>query len=106
MQQKYGEKDLAVLAVSLDDPKDTETRKKVENLLAKLKPPYRTLNLAGYNFEKPPPTLDFGGGVPGVFVFNRDNRYALKLPLFKNNKEVEKYSLEAVDKAVEEAIKK
>ena len=39
------DRSLAVLTVTLDNPKDAETRKKVEALLARLKPAFRTVNL-------------------------------------------------------------
>ncbi len=105
MQKKYGDRELAVLTVTVDDPRDAAVRKKVETYLGGLKPPFRTVNLAGYDVDRMP-TLYFGGGVPGVFVFNRDNRYVLKLPLYRGETEVTKYSPEAIDKAVAEAIKK
>jgi hypothetical protein len=108
MQKKYGDKELAVLAVTIDDPRNGETRTKNEKLLTGLKTPFRTLDLDGYDVDKMP-TLNFGGGVPGVFVFNRENRYVLKLPVLDKQNEIVKgkeFSLDAIDKAVAEAIKR
>src|SRR4051812_661308 len=103
MHEKYGKDGLVVLTVTVDDPKDAAARTVVENFLAKKTYPFRTLNLDA-DVEKLP-TLDFGGGVPGAFVFNRDNRYVKKLPLYDRVKkqELEEFDYDAIEKTVAEA---
>jgi hypothetical protein len=98
MQKKYGPENLVVLTVTLDNPKDAEARAVVEKHLAKKAWPFRTVNLDA-DPEKLPATLDFGGGVPGAFVFNRDNRYVKKAM-------ADGFSYDTVEKAVAEAVKK
>ena len=73
--------------------------------LDRLKPPFRSfaLDLAP---EKQPATLQFNG-VPGVFVFNRDNRYVLKLPaLDAKGNTIEEFDYAAIEKVVAEQIQK
>jgi hypothetical protein len=107
MHDKHGKDGLVVLGVTLDGNKDTEAREKAQAFLEKLKVPFRNVAL-DVDLDKVPRTLDFGGGVPGVFVFNRDNRHVLKLPVLdaKRQEVAEPLKYEAIDKAVLEQLKK
>jgi hypothetical protein len=106
MHGKHGKDGLVVFTVTLDAPNDTKARQKVEAFLASKKLPFRTVNL-DHDPQKPPPAVDFGGGVPGVFVFNRDNRHVLKLPLLATASSEEKvYKPEDLDRAVAAEMKK
>jgi hypothetical protein len=102
---------LVVLTVTMDlasknDKERASARAEVEKFLAKLAPPFRTVNLQ-VDPEKVPPTLNFGGAVPGGFVFNRENQWVLKLPEINDKgEEVKEFEYEAVDAAVREALKK
>jgi hypothetical protein len=56
---------------------------------------------------KLPPTLNFGGAVPGAFVFNRDNRHVKKLPRVDAKGEpVEDFDYDVIDKVVAEQLLK
>jgi thiol-disulfide isomerase/thioredoxin len=105
LQEKYGKDGLVVLSVTLDDPRSVETRSEALGCIERHKPPFRSfaLDLAP---EKHPATLQFNG-VPGVFVFNRDNRYVLKLPVLdaKGNTTLD-FDYAAIEKVVAEQIKK
>jgi hypothetical protein len=105
MHEKYGKDGLVILTVTLDSPKDAEARAKVEQFLAKKKPPFRTVNLDAEP-DKLPTTLDFGGGVPGAFVFNRANRYIKKVPLVKGDKTLEDLDYGVLEKAAIGALEK
>jgi hypothetical protein len=104
MHDKYGKDGLVILTVTLDDPKDATARASVERYLGrtlakgKKELPFRTLNL-DVDPTKLPPTVNFGGGSPGVFVFNRENRYVKKLQPGESTPE-------AIEKAISELIKK
>jgi hypothetical protein len=108
MHDKHGKDGLVVFTVTLDSPTDVKARQKVEAYLAKRKLPFRTMNLDQQDPKKPPLTLDFGGGVPGVFVFNRDNRHVLKLPQLATptNSEEKAYDLDVLHAAIEAEMKK
>ena len=69
------------------------------------KPAFRSFAL-DLSPEKHPSTLQFGG-VPGVFVFNRDNRYVMKLPVLdaKGNT-IEEFDYATIEKVVAEQIQK
>ena len=106
MHEKYGKNGLVILTVTVDDPKDAAARAAVEKFLAKKSYPFRTMNLDGD--QEKLPTLDFGGGVPGVFVFDRDNRYVKKLPLYDRDRKetVEEFDYDLIEKAVAGALQK
>lgn len=111
MHNKLAKDGLVILTVTMDlasqkDKDRAEGRAEVEKFLAKVKPPFRTVNL-DVTPKTAPASLNFGGEVPGAFVFNREGRYALKLPLLDDKGEpVKDFDYDAVDKAVEEALKK
>src|SRR5262245_4102914 len=102
---------LVVLAVTMDlasknDKERAEGRADAEKYLAKLAPPFRTVNLT-VDPKKVPATLNFGGAVPAGFVFNREGQWALKLPeLDDKGDEVKEFDYEAVDAAVKKALEK
>ncbi len=105
MHEKYGKDGLVILTVTLDDPKDAKTRALSEGFLAKVKPPFRTLNLNATP-EKLPPTLNFNG-FPGAFVFNRQNQYVKKLPLIDPKGEpIEDFDYDVLMKAAITALDK
>jgi hypothetical protein len=111
MHEKYAKDGLVIVTVTVElsaetDKERAEARASVEDFLAKAKPPFRTVNL-DIDPKKPPATLNFGGEVPGVVVFNRDGRYVLKLPEVNDKGEnVKDFDYDAVEKAVIEALKK
>ncbi len=105
LQEKYGKDGLVVLSVALDDPHNAETRNAALGCLERNKPPFRSFALDLVP-EKHPATLQFNG-VPGVFVFNRDNRYVLKLPaLDARGNTIEDFDYAAIEKVVAEQLKK
>jgi hypothetical protein len=106
MHDKYAKQGLVILTVTIDNPKNAAARADVEKFLAKKVPPFRTLNLDA-DPEKLPPPVNFGGEVPAGFVFNRDNRYVKKLPLFDAKGEpTEFFDYDVMEKAVSEALQK
>src|SRR4051794_8961113 len=100
MHEKYAKDGLVILTLTIDEDKDEKVRAdylvKTNKFLAGVKPPFRTYDLQ-FDRDKPPANLAFEGGMPRVFVFNRDNHYLLK------EQGPEK---EALEKAIEEALKK
>jgi hypothetical protein len=105
MHERYAKDGLVILTVTLDDPKDAKTRASSEGFLAKVKPPFKTLNLDATP-EKLPPTLNFNG-FPGAFVFNRQNRYVKKLPLIDAKGEpIEEFDYDVLTKAATTALEK
>ncbi len=105
LQDKYGKDGLVVLSVTLDDPHSVEMRGEAIGCLERHKPSFRSFAL-DLPPDKHPATLQFGG-VPGVFVFNRENRYVTKLPVLdaKGNT-IEEFDYAAVEKVVAEQIQK
>jgi hypothetical protein len=103
MLDKYGKDGLVILGVTLDDPKDATARKNVVEYLQKRKVPFDNVNL-----ESPrPKTLDFGGFVPGAFVFNRDNHHVKKLPRIDDKGEpVEEFDYDVIEKIVADLLRK
>jgi hypothetical protein len=105
MLDKHGKEGLVVLGVTLDDPKDAKTRQLTIDYLQKKKITFQNYNLDG-DPEKRPATLDFGGAVPGAFVFDRTNRYVRKLPRVDAKGEpIEDFDYDKIDKAILEALK-
>ena len=83
MHEKHAKDGLVILSVTMDDSEDEKERAKfredTNKYLADKKPPFPTYDL-DFDRKKPPATLtgDEFSGNPRVFVFNRDNQYALK----------------------------
>jgi hypothetical protein len=108
MLNKYGKDGLAVIGVTLDDPKDAQARARAAKFLEKQKVPFRNVALDAPPEKRPAP-LQFitKSGVPGVFVFNRDNRHVKKLPVLDAKDEpVEEVKEDVIEKVVAEQIKK
>jgi hypothetical protein len=108
MLDKYGKDGLVVIGVTLDGPKETKARESAAAYLDKQKVPFRNVAL-DVPPEKLPANLAFivKSGVPGAFVFNRDNRYVKKLPLLDAKDEpIEEMDYDVVEKVVAEQIKK
>lgn len=107
MHSKYAKDGLEVIAVNIDDPRDTKTRDKVVQLLTeKLKVPYTTLNVdpKSADLEK---KLQSMGQVPVAYVFNRDNQYVKKLPVFDDKgDEVEEVDYGVIEAVVANLLKK
>jgi hypothetical protein len=77
MHKKYGGDGFVALSVSLDNPNDQKIRAKVDAFLQKQQASFTNLIAEGdpddwYSRLKI-------GAVPGVFVFDRDNRRVKKL---------------------------
>jgi hypothetical protein len=107
MLDKYGKDGLVVIGVTLDDPKDAKTRAHAAAFLEKQKVPFRNLALDVPEDKRPGP-LQFisKSGVPGVFVFNRDNRHVKKLPVLDAKDEpIEQVDPGVIEKVVAEQIK-
>ena len=100
MHEKYAKEGLVILTLTMDEDKDEKERatyrKKTLDFLAEKKPPFPTYDL-DFDRDKPPAPLLFEGGMPRVFVFNRDNQHVLK---------AQGPEKEDVEKAIAEAVKK
>jgi hypothetical protein len=77
MHKQYGDKGLVAVSVSLDDLKDAELRKRADQFLQKQ-------GAAFANFILDAPEEEWQtkmkiNGYPCVYVFDRDNRFVLKL---------------------------
>jgi len=113
MHKKLAKDGLVILAVNTDDPKDKKTRDNVIGVLQKTMheklakddpPPFPTANL---NIEAEEYQKRFKvAGWPCVYVFNRDNLYVKKLPLWKGDDLIEDVDYDVIDKVVEEQLKK
>jgi hypothetical protein len=94
MHRKYAARGLAAISVSLDDAKDTEVRAKVDKFLRKQGADFPDFILDAKPEEwQTKLKTDF---LPCVYVFDRDNRIALKL--------VEKVDYAVVEKKVAELL--
>jgi hypothetical protein len=110
MHEKYGKDGLVVIPVTLDGDPDEKERAKwrdeTNKFLAAKKLPFQTYDL-DFDRAKPPAPLSWFDGTPRVFVFNRDNKFSLRLPTVDENREVVKPAeKEDIEKAIEEAVKK
>ena len=80
MQKKYGDKGLVAISVSLDDVKDQESRTRAVEFLEKVKA-NDVINLL-LDEEAEVWQAKFKiDGPPVVYVFDRDNRIVLKMPV-------------------------
>jgi hypothetical protein len=77
MHKKYGGEGLVALSVSLDNPKDPMIRSKVDAFLQKKQATFTNLIAEG-DPDDWYARLKIGA-VPGVFVFDRENRRVKKL---------------------------
>ena len=103
MHDKYGKDGLVVYSVVLDDPKDAELRATGDRYLAKVKVPFPILYLdmaQAESFKKL--RLD---NFPGVFVFNRANKYVKKLPETNDKGEQDDVDYDAIEKSVQSLLK-
>ena len=116
MQKTYAKDGLVVLTAAIDDLSDKhgpKTRASLEGYLQnKLKAPFKTVHLDPKSAKLFGVTKGKEGklradGVPVVFVFNREGKYALKLPTY-DDKEDEKDAVDydKVEKAVRELTRK
>src|SRR6476469_829830 len=100
MHDKHGKDGLVIVSVTMDESMDemdrAEYREKTKTYLAKRKPPFATYDL-DFDRSKPPAALAFDGGMPRVFVFNRDNQFVLK---------EQGPDKDDLDKAIAQALKK
>jgi thiol-disulfide isomerase/thioredoxin len=100
MQQKLGKDGLIAISLSVDDPKDMMARANAVRFLERMKA-YDVINLH-LNEEAAFWQAKFKtDGPPVVFVFDRDNRIALRLPV---GDEAVDYA--AIEKKVIELLKK
>lgn len=108
MQEAHGKDGLVVLGVTLDDPKDKKMHDQtVKFLTTKLKPPFRNVALNAAKKEWMAKFRVPTGEFPAVFVFNREGKYALKLPTYDaNGEEKEPVDYDKVLKAVRELTRK
>ena len=103
MQHKYGKDGLVVYSVLLDDPKDAGLRAAGDSYLAKVKVPFPIVYL-----DMPPADwskklrLD---SYPGVFIFNRANKYVEKLPKINAKGEQEDFEYTDIEKTVQSLLK-
>ena len=103
MHDKYGERGLVVYSVLLDDPKDAGLRASGDSYLNKVKVPFPIvyLDMPSAEWSKKL-RLD---SYPGVFVFNRANKYVEKLPKINAKGEQEDYEYGDIDKTVQTLLK-
>jgi thiol-disulfide isomerase/thioredoxin len=100
LQREYGQKGLVALSVTVDDPKDMKARERAVQFLERVKA-YDVINLhldEEAAFWQAKLRTD---GPPLVFVFDRDNRIALRQPV---GEEAVDYA--AIEKKVQELLKK
>src|SRR5262249_11568023 len=100
MRQKYGKDGFVAVAVSVDDPKDKEAVARVEKFLGDKKAG-DVVNLILNEEQEVWQARLKVDAAPAVFVFDKENRIALKLPT--GDKDV---SYEEIDKKVQELLKK
>jgi hypothetical protein len=107
MQKAHQKDGLVVLTVATDDPKDKKTLASTVTLLDKLDAPFRSVVL---DLQKKEWTKKFrmpDGSWPGVFVFNREGKYVLKLPTYDKDDAIkEEVDYDKVEKAVREQTRK
>ncbi|HTU90689.1 MAG TPA: hypothetical protein VMF69_11490 [Gemmataceae bacterium] len=72
MHKKYGGDGLVALSVSLDNPQDAKVRARVDEFLQKKQARFTNLIAEG-DIDAWYERLKIGG-IPAVFVFDRDNR--------------------------------
>ncbi len=108
MLDKYGKDGLTIIGVTLDNPKDAKERASAAAFLEKKKVPFRNVALDVPQDKLPAPlSVITKAGVPGVFIFNRDNRYVKKLPVLDARDEpIEQVEPGVIEKVIAEQIKK
>jgi hypothetical protein len=103
MHDKYGKDGLVVYSVLLDDPKDAAIRATGDRYLGNVKVSFPIVYL-----DMPPADwskklrLD---AYPGVFIFNRANKYVEKLPRTKANGDQEDFEYADIEKTVQSLLK-
>ena len=99
MQNKYGKDGVVAMSVSLDDPNEKDNKDKVLKFLENQKATF-----SNYILDEKPELWQEKlkiDAVPALFVFDRDNRIALKLP---SGDDPVNYKI--VEKKVQELLKK
>ncbi len=105
MHNKYSKDGLVVLGVLLDDPKDAALLASGKKYLAKQKPPFPNVILDA-PLEVWQKKLRFDV-YPGVYVFDRENRIAKKLPVNdEKGEEKEPVDYDVVEKTVTDLLRK
>jgi thiol-disulfide isomerase/thioredoxin len=100
LHNKYAADGLVAVSVSLDDPADQKVRQKVLEFLEKRKAEFTNLILdEPSEFWQMKLKID---GPPCVYVYNRDNKIAKKLPAGEN----EPVDYQVIEKLVMELLKK
>ncbi len=100
MQWKYAKDGLVAVALTVDDPKNAQARESAVKFLERVKA-YDVINLHLDEEASLWQTKFRTDGPPLVFVFDRDNRIALRLPV---GDEAVDYA--AIEKKVQELLKK
>jgi hypothetical protein len=86
MHKKYAKDGFVAVSVSFDDPRDAKARKNVEAFLQKQSATFLNVILDAKPEEWTKKlTID---GPPCIYVFNRDNHTALKMPLLDAKREI------------------
>ena len=103
MHDKYGKDGLVVYSVLIDDPKDAVIRATGDNYLAKVKVPFPLvyLDMPRAELEK---KLRINGS-PGIFIFNRANKYVKKLPETNDKGEEEEIEHDVIEKTIQSLLK-
>ncbi|MHB1423632.1 MAG: TlpA family protein disulfide reductase [Gemmataceae bacterium] len=79
MHKKYGAEGFVAISVSLDDPKDADARARVNAFLKKMEAAGMTNLIAEDNNEDAWYDKLKAGGLPLVYIFDRDNRRVKKI---------------------------
>lgn len=105
MHDKYAKDGLVILGTVLDDPKDKKVRQDTLGYLAKMKVPFATPAVTDYDTAMKKIGLQT---YPMVYVFNRDNLYVKKLPVYNaDGEEAEPATdYDALEKTIATLLKK
>jgi hypothetical protein len=103
MHDKFAKQGLVVYSVLLDDPKDAKLRAAGDRYLTRVKVPFPLAYL------DMPQKESFGKlrleSFPGVFVFNRANKYVKKMPETNDKGEQDEVDYDVIEKTVQSLLK-
>lgn len=105
MHDKFAKEGFEVIAVVTDQTKETKALAQARAFVAdKLKARFLSVHVDSKTFDYDKKITD--QNVPAAFVFDRDNRWVLKLPSTNAKGELEEVDYDVIEKTVSDLMKK
>lgn len=107
IHDKYAASGLTVIAANIDKADDAKAKGRLEEFLTdKIRPKYATVNVdpKSFDYDRQINTE----GVPAAFVFNRENRWVGRWPVFSADGKtiLQEVDYDAIEKTVAELLEK